>query len=107
MNPRTDAVIRELAQALRNSAEARDWSALGRLDQDVAALLKRLQPVPRPLPHPLPDALAELRAAHLSARQRLEAEASQLQDRISHHQNHQEGLRAYHQNGPLQEGSTL
>lgn len=93
MNESIPQQIRRLGRELISSARARDWPALGRADAEVAALLRRLTPVPAALKADL----EQLRKAHWLAQGLAREEADRLDQQLRRLNDHQDGLRAYQQ----------
>ncbi|MBV8503220.1 MAG: hypothetical protein JO006_16070 [Paucibacter sp.] len=87
------AVLTGLGSRLREAARARNWSALMRLDAEVAALLrgfKREQCRPTDL-----AAWMQLRTAHENALQDCQREMQRLGETLEQMLQHREGWQAY------------
>ena len=87
------AVLVGLGSRLREAARARNWSALMRLDAEVAALLRgfsREQCRPTEL-----AAWMQLRTAHENALQDCQREVERLDQALVQMRRHREGWQAY------------
>lgn len=93
MNESTPQQVRRLIRELIGSARVQDWAALGRLDAEVAALLRRLTPVPAELQ----TDIEQLRKAHWVAQKLVRQEVDRLDQKLRQLNDHQDGLRAYQQ----------
>lgn len=90
---RMDALV-EAATQLRAATAARDWVALGRIDRDIAVLLRGLR-TGSPLSASENQAMAALAAVHNLARQSCAEESARLGQRLVEMCAYREGWMAY------------
>lgn len=93
MSPQYPELIDQMTTQLQACARDGKWQKLASLDEQIAALLRRIQPAPKELE----PALDRLRSAHAFAQSQATQAAQDLQRRIETLGNHGEGLRAYQQ----------